>query len=277
MGGKLFSGILLFACLTSCRSNPTFQTYLTNDNYKYWQIFNNEKDKKSKTIYYFNNKGQWFIYIINVNGQIEKFDINDIVLQSNWKLVGDSIIDIGGRNYKIEKLSDKEFVYRFEDKTKTQLIAVTDSATSILNHAIEIINKKRNYNSLIAASDSVYLNQDIEDSIKVFLKNDSCQSCFHQLFIDKVRPNYTILTIRSRPYSDQYLKNNKPIFKTHIGSTDFYIYCGIEDVFNFHLKKSEFEVYDSLSTTFKTWGLHIKGDSTWWDKNQDIPFFPSSN
>lgn len=131
---KLVVALLIFCCMSSCGSKQNLEKFITNNDYKYWLVVKDAEMKKAKTIYYFDNKGRWDIYMILVDGHIEKFNANDIVISNRWALLNDSSVEIGGKTYKIEKLNRSEFVYSYEDKAVTNLIEASDSITFILRN-----------------------------------------------------------------------------------------------------------------------------------------------
>ena len=136
MGTKLVIALLIFCCMSSCKSKQNLENLITNNDYKYWLVVKDAEMKKAKTIYYFDNKGKWEIYTMLVDGKIEKFNANDIVISNKWALLNDSSVEIGGRNYRIKKLNRNEFVYSYEDKTVTNLIEASDSITSVLRNML---------------------------------------------------------------------------------------------------------------------------------------------
>lgn len=70
----------------------------------------------------------------------------------------------------------------------------------------------------------------IDTIIKTFLQENNCDSCIHEIYIDKITPFKTIVTLRARIYSLEYLKNKDPLFTIKFYGTPFYLYSGIEDI-----------------------------------------------
>lgn len=79
--------------------------------------------------------------------------------------------------------------------------------------------------------DKISFNLKIEKIIELFIQEDTCQSCIHEIYIDKIRQPRTDILISSRVFSSEYLKNCDPLFITKIKGINFYIYSRLEDVF----------------------------------------------
>lgn len=100
-------------------------------------------------------------------------------------------------------------------------------------------------------------NGNLGNAIKSFLDEDMCKHCLHEMYVDKVRPNYTIMVVRSRPYSVDYLKTVNPLFNTKIAGTTFSVFTGLEDIFVGD-KANSLSVGDSAATILK-YGAFIAG------------------
>jgi hypothetical protein len=116
-------------------------------------------------------------------------------------------------------------------------------------------------------------NNQIDSTIKSFLQENKCDSCLHEIYIDKVTPFKTIVTLRSRIYSLEYLKNKNPLFIFNFNGTLFYLYSGIEDVL-FGDKK--LMVYNGTEKDgkFGDWNMIIDSDNVEVKKiDVGIPFY----
>lgn len=114
----------------------------------------------------------------------------------------------------------------------------------------------------------------VEEAIKSFLAEDTCKGCLHEMYIDKIRPDYTIITVKSRPFSTEYLKTVNPLYQVKVAETSFTIFTGMEDIF-FGDKAYSLPATDSLSNNFKVWSISIEKDSISIDRNIGAPFFPA--
>ena len=122
----------------------------------------------------------------------------------------------------------------------------------------------------------LHFNNKVEAVIKNFLTEDTCKNCLHEMYIDKVRPNYTVIIIRSRPHSADYLKTVNPLFTTKVAGTDFSMFTGLEDIIVGDKSKTLL-VGDSTSNNFKVWSIYLESDSVRVEKGIGMPFFPSSS
>lgn len=121
--------------------------------------------------------------------------------------------------------------------------------------------------------DKISFNLKIEKAIEMFLQEDTCQTCIHEVYIDKIRPPRTEILIRSRVFSSDYLKKCNPLFITKIKGINFYIYSGLEDVLIGDKAKISI-VGDSTNNNYKAWTLVLLNDSVRIIKDIGQPFFP---
>lgn len=91
--------------------------------------------------------------------------------------------------------------------------------------------EKENENLLTATYKNIRIDSNLQRIAKDFLKENSCDSCLNQMYIDKKDPQYKIITLKTRAYSKQYLENNRPTFYCKIDNAIFYVYSGLEDYF----------------------------------------------
>ena len=127
---------------------------------------------------------------------------------------------------------------------------------------------------LIATYDSIRLERGVKKIIDSFEKINFCKDCIHEMYIDKVLPGYTLITLKVRSYSSDYMKNSKALFKVNIDQTPFYIFCGAEDIF-IGMKRSEGLPNDSTSVKYKTWTVISDHGTLKIDTSGYSPFFPS--
>ena len=97
------------------------------------------------------------------------------------------------------------------------------------------------------------------------------------MYINKVLPWKTLITLRIIMYDTSDLKNLDPLFTINYGQKEFYIYSGIEDVFVGDKKLITYSNINPKNAVFHQWGIII--DSSRYEidttgSNVGIPFFP---
>ena len=135
--------------------------------------------------------------------------------------------------------------------------------------------KKMNasFGSLVPIYDSLHWNNKVLSAIDTFLKEGNCNNCINEIYIDKILPDYYLITLKSRVYSSVYLDKCHPLFITKFYEKNFYVYSGIED-FVTGDKKHLPIITDSSGNTFITWTLVVKKDRVRIEKKLAYPFFP---
>jgi hypothetical protein len=86
---------------------------------------------------------------------------------------------------------------------------------------------------------------------------------------------YLLLNIKARSPSEEYMRNQKPLFMSTISGKLFYIYTGLEDVLHGDKKRVHITT-DTGVAYYKRWTIIMSGDSMKINKNGGIPFFPSN-
>jgi hypothetical protein len=129
-------------------------------------------------------------------------------------------------------------------------------------------------NVLVPTFDSARWNSKVLIAVDSFLKTINCPDCIYEIYIDKILPDYTLITLKSRNYAYGYMASLNPLYITKLYGRNFYVYTGLEDVLKGD-KKHMIVYKDSSSITFVKWTLVIKGDSLRIEKKDNYPFFPS--
>ena len=91
----------------SCQNKHLNRVLILSSGNKLWQLDEPKKNLHGSFTYYrFEENGKWVIYIKNREDKLHRNEIDDIVLMESWKLIGDSVINVGGYNYQLKKLND---------------------------------------------------------------------------------------------------------------------------------------------------------------------------
>jgi hypothetical protein len=127
---------------------------------------------------------------------------------------------------------------------------------------------------VIPTFDSAKWNDKILVAIDSFLKKANCSGCINEMYIDKILPDYILITLRSRVYAYNYMSSHNPLYISKLSGKEFYIYTGMEDVLKGD-KKHMIIYNDSDNMIFKTWTLIMDKDSLIVDTTEGFPFFPT--
>ena len=144
-------------------------------------------------------------------------------------------------------------------------------------------DKKETYQSttvdttmaLTSTYQGLKINDRTNNAIKEFIAASNCRACIYEIYVDKVRPDEVIIVLKSRTYSEEYLRTTNPLFTSMIDSVRFNIFCGLEDIFVGDKRNFNYSNYDSSKTVFKVWSLFVKPDSIRVEKDTGYPFFPA--
>lgn len=132
--------------------------------------------------------------------------------------------------------------------------------------------------SLLQRYDTISVNPKLDSMILEFCEANPCDSCINEVFIDKVLPSKTIITLRSRPFSSEYLRNNNPLFFLKIEESIFYVYMGVEEIFIGRkpiLNSQSSKRGDSLK--YNSWNIFIDSGRYEIEKlDVGIPFYPAT-
>jgi hypothetical protein len=103
--------------------------YLTDDKYKYWIVkYDNRKTPYLTILYYFDVNGKRLVFHKDLV-KFEQYDAGDVVLDETWSFINNSI-KINYSEIKIEKITDKEFIFRYLDDERnclSYLVAAPDN------------------------------------------------------------------------------------------------------------------------------------------------------
>ena len=135
--------------------------------------------------------------------------------------------------------------------------------------------QKISLGQLIPTYDSLSFKPNLIFLIDSFDKVIQCKDCLHEMYIDKIFPDYTLITLKARWYSSEYLSKSNALFTTNISNTKYYVFSGIEDIMQAR-KRPEKIQKDSSSTKFKIWTLIMNRETITVDTTGYYPFFPPS-
>lgn len=152
------------------------------------------------------------------------------------------------------------FLYSCKN-TKAKPITVKDSLLS--DHIF-----KPTYNALLP-------NKKFDSIVVLFIKENPCDSCINEIYIDKVYPDKTLVTLKERVYNTEYLKKQNPLFIVNYCKKQFFVYSGLEDIFIGDKKLMPYNYNDANNKIFVKWGIVIDSNNYIVNrKYEGQPFFP---
>jgi hypothetical protein len=124
--------------------------------------------------------------------------------------------------------------------------------------------------------DSAHWSPEILSAIDSFVDEVNCRNCIYELYVNKVLPRYSLVNLKARPSSIEYMNGKNPLFTTDIKGRRFFIYSGLEDFLVGDGTKIQIGT-DSGGTIYKNWTVIIKDDSLKINRQGGYPFFPSDD
>ena len=99
---------MIIFILASCKKDDLQFVIAGKDN-KYWKRI---PDKgRSQTFYYFDRHGKWFVFIKPYKScAMSKYDGGDALLVEKWSVVRDSVLNIGGIEYRVTRISNERII-----------------------------------------------------------------------------------------------------------------------------------------------------------------------
>jgi hypothetical protein len=129
--------------------------------------------------------------------------------------------------------------------------------------------------SIYFTSKKIEINDKLKRILKQFIIENNCMDCINKLYIDKIAPYKTVITIEQIPFNSKDYKKLKPepLLYILVDSCTFYVYNGMEGYFNV-----SYEDVDSTSKKigdkYLRWSVVDTKDSIIINRNGSLPFFP---
>ncbi|MFT3740640.1 MAG: hypothetical protein QM786_17965 [Breznakibacter sp.] len=141
------------------------------------------------------------------------------------------------------------------------LIVLFLSCNKIRNEGDRII---LNHNQAIADNRLIYISTQ-------FISDVNCQNFIHEMYIDKIAPDYYHLTLMDVVRDKRNLNNSNSLNFIKINGQLIYLYSGIEDFF--HTSQVFENNADVIYCNNRIWSVIIRGDSVKiYKDNVGIPF-----
>gem|GEM_PF-2009626 len=100
---------------------------------------------------------------------------------------------------------------------------------------------------------NVTLHDSLQSVITKFMREETCKSRFNDLFIDKINPVKTVITIKSRHYPAP--EAGQPLLYTKIEESIFFIYSGPEQYFKSDMSLTDKNEFTKDSCTVNFWTI----------------------
>lgn len=136
-------------------------------------------------------------------------------------------------------------------------------------------NRNPEKQSIYFTSDKIEINDRLKGILKQFINDNPCMNCINKLYIDKIEPYRTVITLEQIPFNSSDYKKLKPepLLYVLVDSCKFYVYNGMEGYFNV-----SYEDVDSISKKigdkYLRWTVVDTKDSIIINRNGSFPFFP---
>jgi hypothetical protein len=117
--------ILLFPFSCKKEINTEKLVYDGGKGFKYWLIESNTiSDSGIHFFVYFDKNGKWLSFYINPIGKfVENKSPDDVIMNNKWSLLNDSVIMLGGRPFKLIKITEDTMVI-YNDRLKEKSVYV---------------------------------------------------------------------------------------------------------------------------------------------------------
>ena len=103
----------------SCAEKRELTDLICGNDSKLWYV-NPDPRSKFRRCFYFNRDGTWKMLVRDLQGNLTKYDQYDHLWPEYWILKNDSVISLGGTEYKIHEVSPS-FLILHADSTKITL------------------------------------------------------------------------------------------------------------------------------------------------------------
>ncbi len=130
--------------------------------------------------------------------------------------------------------------------------------------------------TLIPTFETLLPSEEFDSIIFAFIQENPCDDCIYELYIDKLHPTKTLITLKQRVYNIGYLKKTNSLFTVKFHQKAFFVYSGLEDIFIGDKKLMVYKDKSASENVFTEWCIIL--DLGKWSINKncmDIPFFPS--
>lgn len=120
---------------------------------------------------------------------------------------------------------------------------------------------------------NIKINGKLKEILLDFIKENKCANCLNEVYFDKIDPHKTIITIKSRSPSREYLQRHNPLYYIDIDNHIIYVYSGLEDYINGDEKYFRKQKSDS-NCSFIYWNVVDSFNNFTINKNGGPPYLP---
>lgn len=130
--------------------------------------------------------------------------------------------------------------------------------------------KPENSSPINRTYQKVVMSDTLQSMMKLFIKESGCNSKYNNIYIDKVREDYSIITLQANHNSDS--RYGKALYFTELSGNVFFIYNGMEQYFVSDEKQiANMQIANNSCGVF--WNIIDSAGTYKIIKNGGIPFF----
>ena len=116
---RLITLVFIALVAFSCAEKRDLTDLICGDDSKLWYV-NADPRSKFHRCFYFNRAGTWKMLVRDLQGNLTKYDQYDHLWPEYWILKDDSVISLGGTEYKIHEVNPSLLILHV-DTTKITL------------------------------------------------------------------------------------------------------------------------------------------------------------
>ena len=116
---RLITLVFIALVAFSCAEKRELAALIGGDKSKLWYV-NLDPSSKFRRCFYFNRDGTWKMLVRDLQGNLSKYEQHDHLWPEYWILKEDSVISLGGTEYKIHEVTPSLLILHV-DSTKITL------------------------------------------------------------------------------------------------------------------------------------------------------------
>ena len=113
---RLITLVFIALVAFSCAEKRELAALIGGDKSKLWYV-NLDPSSKFRRCFYFNRDGTWKMLVRDLQGNLSKYEQHDHLWPEYWILKEDSVISLGGTEYKIHEVNPSLLIL-YVDSTK---------------------------------------------------------------------------------------------------------------------------------------------------------------
>lgn len=127
---------------------------------------------------------------------------------------------------------------------------------------------------LNVVSNNITVSENLKSILDKYLDSVNCSACLNEIYIQKVEPHKTIITIDSKGVNKEYLSIKRPLNVITYRGVQFFVYSGIEDYFTTTTNYENLYSQTNTSCITTTWQIEDKFGTIKINTKGGFPFLP---